>query len=179
MLAESASTVMNGAMISLTPCFKASTDRPIQFSEYAEFKIVNDVIQQLNRILSTSAGFPLIPAPRKDSKHIQFPADKRNDQYMMRPEQECESLVYYSGQSRSMIDVLGLGQNPFWDDRVKAFYEWYSKSGSKTSPHGKAKTIISGLLQEMLPREIGAFQPLQQIVQIQMRRQCHGGILVI
>ena len=51
----------------------------------------------------------------------------------MCPEQECESLVYYSDQSRSMIDVLGLGQNAFWDDRVKAFYGWYSKSGSKTS----------------------------------------------
>ena len=51
----------------------------------------------------------------------------------MCPEQECQSLIYFSDQSRSMIDVLGLGQNPFWDDRVKAFYGWYSKSGSKTS----------------------------------------------
>ena len=45
----------------------------------------------------------------------------------MCPEQECECLVYYGDQSRSMIDLLGLGQNPFWDDRVKAFYGWYSE----------------------------------------------------
>ena len=51
----------------------------------------------------------------------------RNDQYVMCPEQECECLVYYGDQSRSMIDLLGLGQNPFWGDRVKAFYGWYSK----------------------------------------------------
>ena len=50
---------------------------------------------------------------------VSFLSDKRNDQYVMCPEQECESLVYYSDQSRS--------------DRVKAFYGWYSKSGSKTS----------------------------------------------
>ena len=31
-----------------------------------------------------------------------------------------------------MIDVLGLGQDPFWDDRVKGFYGWCSKSASKT-----------------------------------------------
>ena len=49
----------------------------------------------------------------------------------MCPEQKCESLVYYGDQSRSMIDVLGLDHNSFWEARVKAFYGWYSKSGSK------------------------------------------------
>ena len=131
--AESASTVVSGVMVSLTPCFKASIDRPIQFSEYAEFKDVNDMVQKLNGILSIPHGFPQIPTPRKDCRSIQFPPDKRNDQYVMRLEQECECLVYFADQSRSMIDVLGLGQDPFWDDRVKAFYGWYSKSGSKTS----------------------------------------------
>ena len=46
-----------GVMVSLTQCFKASIDRPIQFSEYAEFKDVNDMIQQLNGILSMPDGF--------------------------------------------------------------------------------------------------------------------------
>ena len=96
--AGSASTVMSGVMVSLTPCFKASTDRPIQVSEYAEFKDVNDMIQQLNNILSIPTGFPQIPTPRKDSKNIQFLANKRNGQYDMCPEQECESPVYFSDQ---------------------------------------------------------------------------------
>ena len=117
--ADSASTVMNGVMVSLTPCIKASADRPIALNEYAEFKDVNDMVHKLNAILSIPAGFPQIPAPRKDCRSMQFPPDKRNAQYVMCPEQECESLVYYGDQSRSVIDVLGLGQDPFWDDRVK------------------------------------------------------------
>ena len=55
--AESASTVMSGAMVSLTPLSKASMDRPIQVSEYADFKLVDDMIQQLNGILSTPDVF--------------------------------------------------------------------------------------------------------------------------
>ena len=130
--AESASTVMSGVMVSLTPCLKSSVDRPIELKEHAEFKDVQDMIQKLNRILSIPQGFPQIPAPRKECQAMEFPPDKRNDQYVMCPEQECESLVYHGDQSRSMIDLLGLGQNPFWDDRVKAFYGWYSKPASKT-----------------------------------------------
>ena len=90
------------------------------------------MIQKLNGILFIPQGFAQIPAPRKDCKSIQFLSTNRNDQYVMCPEQECECLVYYGDQSRSMIDLLGLGQNPFWDDRVKAFYGWYSKTASKT-----------------------------------------------
>ena len=44
----------------------------------------------------------------------------------------ASALSHYGDQNRSMIDVLGLGQEPFWDDRVKDFYGWYSKSASKT-----------------------------------------------
>ena len=32
-----------------------------------------------------------------------------------------------------MIEVLELHQEHFWEDRVKAFYGWYTKSGSKTA----------------------------------------------
>ena len=130
--ADSASTVMSGVMVSLTPLFKSTVDRTIAFHEYAKFKDVNDMIQKLNAILSIPKGFPQIPAPRKECRSMTFPLDKRNGQYVMCPEQDCECLVYYGDQSRSMIDVLGLGQDPFWDDRVKDFYGWYSKSASKT-----------------------------------------------
>ena len=83
-------------------------------------------------ILSKPIGFPQIPAPRKNCQSMTVPPDKRNGQYVMCPEQDCECLVYYGDQNRSMIDVLGLGQDPFWDDRVKDFYGWYNKSASKT-----------------------------------------------
>ena len=68
----------------------------------------------------------------QEKKSMTLPPDKRNHQYVMCPEQDCECLVHFSDQNRSMIDVLGLGQEPFWDDRVKDFYKWYSKSASKT-----------------------------------------------
>ena len=31
-----------------------------------------------------------------------------------------------------MLDLLGLGQDPFWEARLKEFYGWYNKSASKT-----------------------------------------------
>ena len=78
--AESASTVMSGVMVSLTPCLKSSVERPIELSEYADFKDVNDMTQKLNRILPIPQGFPQIPVPRKDCKSIQLLSTKRNDQ---------------------------------------------------------------------------------------------------
>ena len=95
-------------------------------------KDADDMIQKLNVILSKPTGFPPIPAPRTDCQSMTLPPDTRDHQYVMCPEQDCECLVHYSDQNRSMIDVLGLGQEPFWDDRVKDFYKWYSKSASKT-----------------------------------------------
>ena len=120
-------------MISLTPCIKAEVDRQVAFDEYAEFQDADDMIQKLNAILSKPHDFPQIPAPRKDCHTLTFEAKKRHHQYVMCPEQDCESLVYFSDQNRSMIDTLGLGQHPFWVDRVQAFYKWFNKSASKTS----------------------------------------------
>ena len=173
---------MSGVMVSLTPLFKPTVDRPIAFHEYAEVKDVDDVIQKLNVIPSKPTGFPQIPAPRKDCMFMTFPIDQRSQQYVMCPEQDCESLVYYGDQSRSMIDVHGLGQEPFWYDRVKDFYKWYAKSASKTGQmhgHGKAKTLISGLLPEALPRETSQFQQIQLIAPILKRRHSYGETLVI
>ena len=115
--------------------FQSSCRSAFQLNEFAEFKDVNDMVQQLNGILSIPQGVfhRSQLQPRKDCRSMQFPPGKRNDQYVMCPEQECECLVYYADQSRSVIDVLGLGQDLFWGDRVKAFYGWYSKSRSKTS----------------------------------------------
>ena len=63
--ADSASTVMSGAMISLTPCIAPTIDRQVALNEYAEFKDADDMIQQLNLILSKPHGFPQIPLQGK------------------------------------------------------------------------------------------------------------------
>ena len=179
--ADSASAVMSGVMVSPTPLFKSNVDRPIAFHEYAELNDVNDMIQKLNVILSIPKGFPQSPAPRKECRSMTFPPDKRNGQYVMCPEQDCECLVYYGDQSRSMIDVLGLGQDPFWDDRVKDFYGWYSKSASKT---GQDAWTWEGKDTHKWPTTRGASkrnqsQPIQLIAQILRKRQFHGETLVI
>ena len=88
-------------------------------------------------------------------------------------EQECESLVYYGDQSRSMIDVLGLDHYLFWQARVKAFYGWYSKSGSKIDQDAwtwEGKDDKKWSTTNASPSELRAFQPIQQTVQIQMRK---------
>ena len=112
--ADSASTVMCGVMISLTPCIAAKVDRQPDLHEIAEFKDAEDMIQQLNSILSRPIGFPSIPAPRKDCHIMTFQPKKRHSQYVMCPEQDCESLVYMSDQNRSMIETLELHEDPFW-----------------------------------------------------------------
>ena len=131
--AESASSAMSGVMVSLTPVFQPKISRPIQLSEYAEFDDADQMVTELNDILSRPDGFPAIPATRKECQILIFPEKKRNHQYVMCPEQERECLVYHADQSRSMIEVLGLDQNPFWEPSVKAFHSWYCMSGSKTS----------------------------------------------
>ena len=68
----------------------------LHFDEYAEFQDADDMIQKLNSILSKPHGFPQIPAPRKDCHTLTFEAKKRHHQYVMCPEQDCESLVYFS-----------------------------------------------------------------------------------
>ena len=70
--ADSASTVMSGAMISLTPCIEPTIDRQPALNEYAEFKDADDMIQQLNSLLSMPHGFPQIPAPRKACQIMRF-----------------------------------------------------------------------------------------------------------
>ena len=63
---------------------------------------------------------------------LTFPPIKRRQQYVVCPEQDCEGLVYMSDQNTSMIESLGIHENPFWKERVEYFYKWFNKS-SKTS----------------------------------------------
>ena len=61
-----------------------------------------------------------------------FPPTKRHSQCVMCPEQDCESLVYMSDQSKSMIETLDIHEDPVWQERVEKFYGWFHKS-SRTS----------------------------------------------
>ena len=94
-------------MINLTPSIASKVERQPDL-EIAEFKDAEDMIQQLNSILSKPYDFPSIPAPRKDCHIMTFQPKKRHSQYVMCPEQDCESLVYFTDQNRSMIETLDL-----------------------------------------------------------------------
>ena len=144
--ADSMSTVMCGAMISLTPCFASKSDRECDLHEYAEFQDVDDMITKLNGILAKSEGFPLIPTPRKDCHTLTIPSDKRFKQYVICPEQDCEYLVYMSDQSTGMVEAIGIHEHPWWRKRVEEFYSWHTKS-VKTSKDAWAATPV---LQEHL-----------------------------
>ena len=118
--AESASSVLSGVMVSLTPVYPRKVPRFIALSEYAEFKDASEMVTELNRILSKPKDFPL-PATRTECQILSFPANKRNHQYVICPEQECESLVYHADQSKNMIEILMLDHMAFWEPRVKTF----------------------------------------------------------
>ena len=111
--ADSASTVMCGATISLTPCIAPTCERECDLHEYAEFKDADDMIQKLNEILSKPIGFHRSQLQGRDCHIMKFPSNKRHQQYVICPEQDCESLVYMSDQNASMIESLGLHEHPF------------------------------------------------------------------
>ena len=119
---------MCGTMISLTPCIASKVDRQPDLHEIAEFQNSEDMVQQLNGILSKAFGFPSIPSPRKDCHVMTFQSKKRHSQCVMCPEQVCESLVYMSDQNKSMIETLELHEDEFWQERVQKFYGWFHKS---------------------------------------------------
>ena len=54
--ADSASTVLCGAVIRLTPCIAPTVERECDLHKYAEFKDAEDMIQKLNEILSKPIG---------------------------------------------------------------------------------------------------------------------------
>ena len=100
----------------------------------------------------------------------------------MCPEQERECLVYHADQSRSYDrspwfasrSLLGSSsQSLLW-----MVLQVRLQDSTLMRGHGKAKTVKSGLLPRVLPSELKAFQPIQQIVRIQMKKDCDGKTLV-
>ena len=73
--ADSASTVMSGVMISLTPCIKAEVDRVVDFDEYAEFKDADDMTLPPFSCLGPQPLLPIhLPSPRAPSRNTQADA---------------------------------------------------------------------------------------------------------
>ena len=142
--ADSMSTAMCGAMISLTPRIASSVDRDCDLHEFAEFGNAADMIQKLNDILAKPDGFPQIPAPRKECHTFWTEPKQRHKQYVICPEQDPECLVYMSDQSTSMVEALGIHDHPWWRQRVEDFYGWYTKSDRSVKTSKDAWTWDEG-----------------------------------
>ena len=136
--ADCASTVMCGAMISLTPCIAPKISRDCNLDASMSFRDETDMIQQLNSILASTHGFPQIPSPRKDC-HIYYakPAE-RHKQMVICPEQDCEWVTYMHDVETSMVEALRIHEEQPWISRLQDFKDWQKQKGSK--PSSKAWT---------------------------------------
>ena len=50
---------------------------------------------------------------------------------MICPEQDCDTLVYYFDQAKSMLEMLNLHETFTCKERVEKFHEWYDKVYNK------------------------------------------------
>ena len=131
--ADCASTVMCGAMISLTPCIAPKTSRDCDLDASMSFTDVNEMIQHFNAILAGPKDFPQIPTPRSDC-HIYYPRPaERHKQMVICPEQDCEWVAYMHDLDTSMVEALGVHEDHLWRGRVQDYKEWQQLKGSKSS----------------------------------------------
>ena len=117
-----------------------------------------------------------------DCHTMTFPDKQRHSQCVMCTEQDCESLVYMSDQNKSMIETLGIHEDPFWQERVRSSMDGFINRQGLPRLHGhgrKVKITPNGQLLETLPSDINPFQSSRQIVQFQRRSHFHGEILEI
>ena len=63
-------------MVSLTPVYPQKVPRPIEVSEFTEFKNVIDMFNKLNEVLSKAHGFSLVPETRSECKILSFQQTK-------------------------------------------------------------------------------------------------------
>ena len=130
--ADCASTVMCGAMVSLTPCIAPKVARECTLEASMSFRDETDMIQQLNSILASTHGFPQIPAPRKDCHIFYAKPAERHKQMVICPEQDCEWVTYMHDVETSMVERLGIHEEQPWYSRLQDFKDWQKQKGSKS-----------------------------------------------
>ena len=131
--ADCASTVMCGAMISLTPCIAPAIPRKCDLDASVSFKDENDMIDMLNTILSKAQDFPQIPAPRDDCHIYHAKLTQRHGQIVICPEQDCEWVTYMADLETSMVEALGVHEHSLWAGRLQEFKDWQKKHNKKSS----------------------------------------------
>ena len=182
--ADCASTTTCGAMISLTPCIAPTVPRDCDLDASVSFKDENDVIKQLNTILSIPRDFPQIPTPTKDCHVFYAKPSERHKQMVLCPEQDCEWLVYMSDQESKTLVWL-----KHWVSRIihcgsresRSITNGRRRTAKAPSPprkhgHGREAVLPSGplLLQGDLPSVANLFLLISLSAQIQRKRVSRG-----
>ena len=81
-------------MVSLVQPYEPKTERPINLSETVQFESIEQMCEVLNKTLSQAADFVGVTKPRAECEILTFSKeDKSSKQFVIRPEQDCESLV--------------------------------------------------------------------------------------
>ena len=96
-------------MVSLTPVWKPKVPRAIKLSEPVEFDSIDHTRTVLTDTLSKADDCVEVPLPRPECQ-IVILAPKDHKQYRICPEQDCENLVDYFHQTKSMIEIFALDQ---------------------------------------------------------------------
>ena len=77
-------------------------------SDPVEFESIDHFRQVLNATLSKAEDFEPVPTPRPECRVLTFDKGPKHQQYVNCPEQDCENLVYYVDQEKSVIETLEL-----------------------------------------------------------------------
>ena len=121
--ADAKSTVVSGMMISLAPYYQPKAERIVRLVETADFNTVEHVLEIFNSTLSQKLH-EAVP-PINHAGRICYPKSGEYMQYKICPETDAEEPVYAFNQSKSMIEVIGLQEDPLWKQCVEVFKTWY------------------------------------------------------
>ena len=128
--ADAPSTVVSGMLISLTPYYQPKVERTVRLINTVDFNTVENMVDTLNETLSQAPDFATVPSINYANK-VYYHKSGDYMQYKMCPETDAEELVYAFDQSKSMIEVIGLQDDPLWKKRVEVFKTWYKSPWAK------------------------------------------------
>ena len=90
------------------------------------------MVTTFNAILSQAPDSATVPSIN-DANKVYYHKSGDYMQYKVRPEIDAEERVYALDQTKSIIEVMGLQEDPFWKKRVEFFKTRYKPTWLKQS----------------------------------------------
>ena len=174
------SCVLSGCDGQSNSSAQAADSKAHQALRARQFDSFDHMRSTLNRFLPGTTDFVEAPQPRPECQILTFGSkDKKvSKQYVLCPEQDCESLVFYFDQSKSMIEIFELHETVEWKGRVEQFHERYDAIYKKDKWTWESKDDRKSWHTKEARDVLNASQSQQKYErQLHMRRQSHGKIL--